>query len=155
KPKCSGGTSDRPRPRPLRPHCPEDRGGGRGRSRKGPTIPADPTAQPLTMAPSGRSLAPGRSGPTTSCCVSGYQCKKALLYRLSRADGGLVSATPGRAAYVARIRDAISGSRTWAEFRRASPRTEYSWIIRARFDDTRARVGVQLSVITDDLASLR
>src|SRR5262249_9079592 len=55
-----------------------------------------------------------------------------LLYNISPANGGLVFATRQRAAFISRIHDAVSGSRTWAEFRRATPGAEYSRITEGR-----------------------
>lgn len=60
--------------------------------------------------------------------------KGKLLYRIVDHNGGLVVATEGRARHVAQIHQAISSSKTWAEFRRAMPRLEYSEILRI-FDD--------------------
>lgn len=56
--------------------------------------------------------------------------KKKLLYRTVGHNGGLVFATEDRARRVARIHGAIRTSRTWADFRRAMPRREYSEILR-------------------------
>lgn len=61
--------------------------------------------------------------------------KKELLYRIVPHNGGAVFATPERAALIARIHEAINGSETWGDFRAAMPRKEYSWVIRAAFDD--------------------
>src|SRR6266516_6039676 len=52
-----------------------------------------------------------------------------LFYRVVPHNGGIVFATPRRAEYIARIHHAISRSRTWAEFRKAMPKTEYSRIM--------------------------
>ena len=47
----------------------------------------------------------------------------------------IVFATPGRIKYVARINDAVDHSSTWAEFRHAMPRDEYSRVMLLSFDD--------------------
>jgi hypothetical protein len=61
--------------------------------------------------------------------------KKRLMFNISPANGGLVFAEPKRAKLMSRIRDAISYSSTWEEFRRAMPRKEYFRLIRELFDD--------------------
>jgi len=50
-------------------------------------------------------------------------------------DDILVFATPERVRYVALIRNAVYNSSTWAEFRRAMPRDEYSRVMLLTFDD--------------------
>lgn len=57
-----------------------------------------------------------------------------LLYRVADHNGGLVFAPEDRARRVARIHEAIETAKTWADFRRAMPRLEYSDILR-RLDD--------------------
>jgi len=57
-----------------------------------------------------------------------------LLYCI-HPNGGLVFAEATRARRNARIHRAIEKSSTWAEFRRAMPRDEYSRLIRKLFDD--------------------
>jgi hypothetical protein len=56
-----------------------------------------------------------------------------LLYNI--ANGGLVFAESKRARFISRIHDAINGSSTWEQFRRAMPRAEYSKVIREWFDE--------------------
>jgi hypothetical protein len=56
--------------------------------------------------------------------------KGKLLYRLVPHNDGLVFATEERARYIARIHDAIAKAKTWADFRRAMPRSAYSAIVR-------------------------
>lgn len=60
--------------------------------------------------------------------------KGTLLYRVADHNGGLVFATRDRARRVARMHEAIRNSETWADFRRAMPRREYSQVVRS-FDD--------------------
>jgi hypothetical protein len=61
---------------------------------------------------------------------SGSSIKGKLLYRIAAHNGGLVLATEDRARCVARIHEAIRTSRTWADFRHAMPRREYSTVLR-------------------------
>jgi hypothetical protein len=61
--------------------------------------------------------------------------RKRLLYNISPANGGLVFAEAERARFISRIHEAISGSSTWEELRRAMPRSEYSRLIRECFDE--------------------
>lgn len=58
-----------------------------------------------------------------------------LLYRVVGHNGGLVFAPAERARRVARIHEAIATAETWAQFRKLMPRRDYSYIIRASFDD--------------------
>lgn len=60
--------------------------------------------------------------------------KGKLLYRTAGHNGGLVFAREDRARWVARIHEAIRTSKTWADFRRAMPRQDYSEVLRA-FDN--------------------
>ncbi len=60
--------------------------------------------------------------------------KLKLLYRTVNHNGGLVFATDDRARRISRINHAISTSKTWADFRRAMPRQEYSQLLRV-FDE--------------------
>lgn len=52
-----------------------------------------------------------------------------LLYRVVPHNGGVVVATEARAHYIARLHNALRTSRTWAEFRAAVPKQEYSEIL--------------------------
>ena len=54
---------------------------------------------------------------------------------LCERDDILVFATPERVRYVALIRNAVCNSSTWAEFRHAMPRDEYSRVMMLTFDD--------------------
>lgn len=56
--------------------------------------------------------------------------KGKLLFRVVDHNGGLVFATEDRARFVARIHEAISTAKTWADFRRKVPRPAYSTVIR-------------------------
>lgn len=60
--------------------------------------------------------------------------KKKLLYRTVEHNSGLVFAAEDRAKLIARMHGAIESSKTWAEFRKAMPRKEYSAIVQG-FDD--------------------
>jgi hypothetical protein len=60
--------------------------------------------------------------------------KTTLLYRVVPYNGGVVVATEDRAHYIARLHNALRTSRTWAEFRAAVPKQEYSKIL-AILDD--------------------
>lgn len=60
---------------------------------------------------------------------------KRLLYNISPGDDGLVFAEAERAQFISKIHEAITKSSTWEEFRRAMPRSEYSRLIRERFDE--------------------
>jgi hypothetical protein len=64
--------------------------------------------------------------------------RKLLLYRTADHNDALVFATEDRARLVARMHAAICSSKTWADFRRAMPRKEYSAIVRY-FDDVGER----------------
>jgi hypothetical protein len=88
--------------------------GKRGKTRRDSTPPA--------KGPQPRKRQQGKH-PT------GGGGKKQLVYRISEATGGIVFATPDRAAFVDRLYGAIHGSKTWAEFRRAMPRAEYSSVL--------------------------
>lgn len=60
--------------------------------------------------------------------------KGKLLWRLVEHNESLVFAPADRARLIARMHEAIEGSKTWEEFRRAMPRAEYSKIVRS-FDE--------------------
>ena len=65
------------------------------------------------------------SGDFCPVTTENIQAKGVLLYRVAPPNGGLVFAREDRARQVAWVHEAIKTSKTWTEFRRAIPRTEY------------------------------
>ena len=61
-----------------------------------------------------------------------------LLYRVVPHNGGVVFADPERAAYIAKIHEAINSSRTWGDFKAAMPPEEYFDIVSAYEDQDEA-----------------
>lgn len=62
-------------------------------------------------------------------------CKR-LAYKINAYIGeDVIYATPERAVFYLRVEHALWDSKTWAEFRRAMPRKEYSRLLRERFDE--------------------
>ena len=78
---------------------------------------------------------------------------KKLLYRVVPHNGGVVFATPDRAAYIAKLHEAINSSTTWGQFRKAIPRDEYSKIIHHSFDDMGERRPKSSDPFTGELVS--
>jgi hypothetical protein len=72
----------------------------------------------------------GRTAPTTK-----KNARPTLEYKVVERPDVVAFATPERIRYIARIRSAAYGSRTWAEFRRAAPRDEYGRILRMMLGD--------------------
>jgi hypothetical protein len=65
--------------------------------------------------------------------------KITVLCWVSPMNDGLVFATPKRAAYVERLMGGILGARTWAEYRKAMPRSDYSRAIQDRLERGKPR----------------
>ena len=61
------------------------------------------------------------------------EVRQTLLYRV--ANGGLVFAPKDQALHVAGVHRALKQARTWGEFRSMIPKSEYSKVIRASFDN--------------------
>jgi len=63
------------------------------------------------------------------------EARKRLMYKIDQNSGeDIIYATPERAVFHSRVRHALEESRTWADFRRAMPRKEYSRLLRELFD---------------------
>lgn len=77
-----------------------------------------------------------REQPSNSSDTEMREPRTRLVYKiLCDSDDALVFATPERVKYVARIWNAVDNSSTWAEFRHAMPRDEYSRVMLLSFDD--------------------
>jgi len=79
----------------------------------------------------------GANMPTKKPTTSRPRCRQVretLLYRIAPHNGGLVFAPKDLALHVARIYRALEKARTWGQFRKMMPRSEYSSLIR-EFDE--------------------
>ena len=64
------------------------------------------------------------------------EAPKQVVYKIHAYIGeDVIYATPERAVFYSRVEHALWDSKTWAEFRRAMPRKEYSRLLRERFDE--------------------
>ena len=62
--------------------------------------------------------------------------RKRLVYKIDEyCDEHVIYALPERALFYSRVRTALDDSKTWAEFRCAMPRKEYSRLVRGTFDN--------------------
>lgn len=68
--------------------------------------------------------------------ISKREAPKRLVYKIDEyCDEQVIYALPERALFYSRVRTALDDSKTWAEFRCAMPRKEYSRLIREVFDN--------------------
>jgi len=82
-----------------------------------------------------KSVRPGRQNSPQKD-TKRRETRKQLVYKIDAyASEDVIYATPERAVFHSRVEHALWDSKTWAEFRRAMPRREYSRLLRELFDE--------------------